>query len=155
MESLMHKDIPGLEEYYSVSSTGEIFSKRSKIILKNRLRKDGRYDISLKCNGNRYYYLISRLVAELYIPNPNNLPEVNHKDGNKGNDDEGNLEWCTEEFNSEHARDTGLKSNKLNKDIANKIRVEYLDGVSQVALANKYEVNKSTINRIINNKIWN
>lgn len=58
--------------------------------------------------GVRRYYRVSRLVAEAYIPNPNNLPIVNHIDGNKQNDVVANLEWCTVAENTQHAYDNDL-----------------------------------------------
>lgn len=53
--------------------------------------------------------LVHRLVAMAFIPNPDNLPEVNHKDGNKHNNHFTNLEWCTASNNKQHAHDTGLR----------------------------------------------
>lgn len=56
----------------------------------------------------RRYYRVSRLVAEAYIPNPNGFEIVNHKDGNKQNDNVDNLEWCTTSMNTQHAYDNDL-----------------------------------------------
>lgn len=53
-------------------------------------------------------YLVHRLVAEKYIPNPDNLPQVNHKDRNRLNNDPSNLEWVTNQENSEHAMSVGF-----------------------------------------------
>lgn len=62
------------------------------------------------CVKNKHYMrYVHRLVAECYLPNPNNLPEINHKDGNKGNNDVINLEWCTSAENKRHAIRTGLR----------------------------------------------
>jgi hypothetical protein len=60
-------------------------------------------------NNDRKYFLIHRLVAQTFIPNPENKPEVNHKDGNKHNCYYKNLEWVTPSENKQHAFDTGLK----------------------------------------------
>lgn len=62
------------------------------------------------CVRNKHYMrYVHRLVAECYLPNPNNLAEVNHKDGNKANNNVDNLEWCTRSENLQHAIRTGLK----------------------------------------------
>lgn len=63
---------------------------------------------------NRY---IHRLVAEAFIPNPNNYPVVNHKDGNKLNNVYTNLEWCSYSHNNQHAIDTGLRKPKNSKNL--------------------------------------
>src|SRR5699024_4725647 len=68
--------------------------------------------------NNRYvkihldkFYPLHKLVAQHFIPNPDNLPQVNHKDGNRYNNSADNLEWCTSKQNVKHAYATGLKSN--------------------------------------------
>ena len=59
--------------------------------------------------NKRYVRYVHRLVAECYVPNPNNAPEINHKDGNKANNAADNLEWCTSRENKLHAISTGLR----------------------------------------------
>ena len=97
------KDIPNYEGLYQVSNLGNIKSLfRYKKILKPIKNTLGYLKVSLYKNKKIKVFSIHRLVAETFIPNPNNLPEINHKDGNKGNNNVENLEWCTRQQNILH-----------------------------------------------------
>lgn len=115
----MFTPINGFEGIYSISEYGEIYSHTrldslgreiGGKILNKITDKDGYYRItlSLGTRNNQKVFRIARLVAESFLPNGNNLPIVNHKDGNKQNDHYSNLEWCTSKENTRHAWDTGL-----------------------------------------------
>ena len=102
------KDIKGYEGLYQVSNLGRVKSlekidfsghKRKCKILKLALNRYGYAYLTLSKNGNKKAYTVHRLVAESFIPNPNKLPFVNHKDENKSNNRVKNLEWCTHEYN--------------------------------------------------------
>jgi len=104
-----------------------------------------------------YTIYIHRLVAMAFIPNPNNYPQVNHKDGDKSNNNVSNLEWCNNQQNSIYARDNGLKPKvcKINMEIANKIRELYKTGeYSQKELGKRYRIKQNTISLIVRNKRW-
>lgn len=68
----------------------------------------GYHFVALSKDNGYHNKLVHRLVAEAFIPNPNNYPCVNHKDGNKSNNSVSNLEWCTIKQNLHHAVETGL-----------------------------------------------
>lgn len=93
------KDIPQYEGLYQVSNLGRVFSVRSQKCLAYRKRSDGYVRVALQMNGKRSFLYMQRLVANVFIPNPNDLPEVNHKDENPGNNAANNLEWCTHRYN--------------------------------------------------------
>ena len=94
------RDITGYVGHYQVSNTGLIRSiKKAPYILKCDHQKNGYQRVYLWLGNSKKNYLVHRLVAEAFIPNPNCLPEVNHLDENKDNNDVNNLEWCTHLYN--------------------------------------------------------
>lgn len=96
------KPIEGFEDY-EISNYGRVKSLKSKRILKpsntNMYSK-----VSLWKNGKGYFKLVHRLVARAFIPNQNNLPNINHKDENPQNNKAENLEWCTQKYNNNYGR---------------------------------------------------
>ena len=95
---------------YFISNFGRVFSKKSNKVMKNRVvSKNGYQQITL----DNSQLLVHRLVAQAFIPNPNNLPCVNHKDENPGNNDFRNLEWCTYKYNSNYGTNPIRHSKKM------------------------------------------
>lgn len=98
---------------YIVSSNGHVYSthdsQRSAYHqeISQHENADGYMTITTGATGNRKSVRVHRLVAMAFIPNPNNLPEVNHKDCNRKNNDVSNLEWCTHAYNIQYAIDQG------------------------------------------------
>lgn len=100
------KDIKGFEGYYQISSYGRVksFKKyKNGYILSNKNCKGKYFSLVLSANEKKKSTRIHRLVAEAFIPNPNNYPCVNHKDLNKQNNCIDNLEWCTYQYNVRHS----------------------------------------------------
>ena len=108
------KPVVGYEQYYQISNKGRVKSlyKNGKTkILRPKQRRDGYYIVSLaNRKGGIKYAAIHRLVGKAFIPNINNYPQINHKDGIKTNNNVENLEWCTKSQNMRHAYDIGLSS---------------------------------------------
>ena len=103
------KDIQGYEGLYRVSNLGRVksFHKAKEHILSPGKDKDGYFQVQLYKNGINKMRKVHRLVAQAFISNPNNLPQINHKDENKQNNNVDNLEWCTNEYN--HNYGTAVK----------------------------------------------
>lgn len=99
------KKIDGTEDY-QISNSGEV--KNSNRQLKPRTDKDGYLIIDIRFEEAKKTCRVHRLVSEAFIPNPENKPCVNHKDGNKKNNSVDNLEWCTYSENMTHAVKNGL-----------------------------------------------
>lgn len=128
----MLKDIKNFEKYYSIDENGNVFSKIRNKYLKLNYKKNGYIYVSLQVNNIKTTKRVHRLVAEAFIPNPENKPFVNHIDGNKSNNNVQNLEWVTGSENNIHAMNTGLFDPRkqchtyelidLNGDIINKFK---------------------------------
>lgn len=170
------KDLIGFEKGYQISNLGRLKSKER--IVDYGWKKANRLSKLLSFREGKYGYLYTiisinkirktvkphRLVALNFIPNPLNLPEVNHLDGNKLNNAFWNLEWSTKSNNIQHAFNIGLKISKkgesshyakLNKEIVSKIREDYKkENITQLSLSRKYEVSQAQIQRIVTNKNW-
>ena len=165
----------GYEDYLLVSSEGRVRSVDRTIIRSNgrdynhsgKLKKlikiksgylqVGVTDTSKKLHKTLY---VHRLVAETFIPNTENKPQVNHKDGNKLNNSVHNLEWATQNENMKHAYDSKLKyglsgennpTSKLREDDVRFIRESNLKNVE---LSKMFNVSKSNITSIIKRKVW-
>ena len=114
------KDIPEYEGLYKINNIGEIrrystYNNYDKRIpeyhnVKAHIDKCGYYRVILSKNNKIKNYLVHRLVAKAFIPNPNNLPQVNHKDENNSAN---NLEWCTRSYNCQYGTRTKRIANKM------------------------------------------
>lgn len=99
------KPIPGFEDYYQVSNLGKV--KNSRKQMKTYFNNSGYECIDFTINKVKSKHLVHRLVCLTFFDNPDNLPEVNHKDENKRNNTLVNLEWCSRSHNKQHSIATG------------------------------------------------
>jgi len=95
--------VKGYAQIYLVSRLGEVYSIRNKCLLKPSDNQRGYLQVVLYNGIKRKTFKVHRLVASAFIPNPENLPQINHKDGNKTNNHFTNLEWCNNRHNAIHA----------------------------------------------------
>lgn len=155
-------------QYYEISNKGYIRNSKTKKICKT-YKSDKNYSIicvSLGSRKKRKCFRIHKAVAETFIPNPNNLPQVNHKDGNKDHNYEENLEWVTDIENKIHAIKHNLqkyhhgisnKNHKLSDEDVLYIREHYVPRSKEFgcrALARKYGVHHTTIIAILKKERW-
>lgn len=161
LEEIMWKTIQGFENY-EINNQGKVRNKSSGKTLKDTLSWNGYRRISLSGGkrGSKKGFMIHRLVAEYFIPNPNNLPEVNHKNLIKSDNRVENLEWCSKLENMQHAKEAGVlvikrgeenNTSKLSNRDIDKIRnstIRYQD------LADLYGVCVRTIVRVKKKESW-
>jgi len=157
--------IPGTKNYYATKS-GLIKSE-----IKGRIKyltqwadAKGYLRVKIVLNEKATSIAVHRLVALAFLPNPENKPQINHKNGIKTDNYLENLEWSTCAENVKHAWLTGLSkptkgenhsTSKLNENKVYAIRIMYsLNKATLLELANIFKVNKSTIHAIIQNKNW-
>jgi hypothetical protein len=101
------KPVDGYAGIYSVTREGMVYSHRGGRFLRLSLDNYGYRKVSLQVDCQRKTPKVHRLVAMAFLPNPNNLPLVNHKDLNKQNNTVDNLEWCDHKHNTRHAAAAG------------------------------------------------
>lgn len=113
------KDVVGYEGLYKVSDKGRVKSlKFGKVkILKPVRDTCGYLRVNLCKNGLKKTYYVHHLTAQSFIPNPNNLPEINHRDEDKTNNKVENLEWCTAKYNANFGTRNQRQAEKVSKPV--------------------------------------
>jgi hypothetical protein len=169
-------EIQGYEGLYSVTSDGRVWSHPKGTNTKNgrwlSLDNSGRYPVvGLMKDGKKKRHSVHRLVAQAYVLNPNNLPQVNHINGNRTDNRAENLEWVTSSENRIHAWNTGLQvatedhkasarkagygRRLFSMEQAEDIRAAYASGdMNQYELAAQYNTSQAVINGIVLNKTY-
>lgn len=122
------KPITGYQDYF-ISSFGRVWSNKNNKWLHQSLRGDKKINsmylsVSLGKNGKFKSFSVHRLVAQEFLSNPDNLPQVNHKDQNKFNNKVDNLEWCSNKYNMTYG-------NRLNKMVQTKCKNGFIKAVVQ------------------------
>ena len=142
----MWKNVKNWEDYYEINELGKIRNKLTNEVLVGDTNSTGYHRVSLQNKNHtpvQKRYFVHRLVAEHYIPNPDNLPEVNHKDSNINNNISSNLEWSNKKDNERHSRKYGNKEFKP-------FKVIYTNGNEKVYefkqdLADELQVDRCTV----------
>ncbi len=154
------KDVTGYEGLYQVSNKGNVKSVKRVVkrpnntnlsvkerLLKTRSNRKGYAMVHLSKRGKEKSTTVHRLVAQAFIPNPNNLPQINHKDENKNNNCVENLEWCDNKYNMNYGtaieRTVKTKSERYN-----------LSEISQKGQATKNKNNIGCVSIPVNQFTW-
>lgn len=147
-------------EFY-ISNYGKVKNIRTNNIRKTSIHHSGYERLWVKSyTGEQISIYIHKAVAELFVPNPDNKPIVNHKDGNKLNNFFTNLEWVTQQENMQHAFKNKLCDNSYKRKLTNNqvydiINIYKNKEKSMQQLADMYNVSKTTIWTIIHNNGYN
>jgi hypothetical protein len=150
---------------YFITENGDVYRKWGDRYKKLKpFINHGYHRICLCVNNIKKKYRINRLVAECYIPNPDNKPIVNHIDSDKLNNHYSNLEWVTDRENKDHAIENGLysKGEKNGRNILSEkqiiwIRQNYKKGDKELGsrpLSRRFNVSKGCIDGIIHYRTW-
>ena len=145
------KDIEGYEGLYQISNLGRIYSNISNKILALRKNKRGYSQINLYKDGGRTMFSIHRLVAQTFIPNPENKPQVNHIDEDKTNNRVDNLEWVTSKENNNHGTRLYRSAMKKRRSVVSKHIKSgaVLVHDSQISASIKLSVRRTDINNVL------
>ena len=117
------KDIKNFEEEYAVYEDGRVWSHKRQMFLIPRDNGSGYLQVMLYKDGKHKNFRVHRLVAEAFIPNPNNLPYINHKDEDKHNNSIDNLEWCDRKYNNNY----GTRNERMRKSLSVPVYCEELN----------------------------
>jgi hypothetical protein len=155
--------IDNYPNYYVSHEKQQVWSRLHNRYLKLFLINCGYYGIGLSNEHGKKNFLFHRVLAETFIPNPNNYPDINHLNGNKLDNTLSNIEWTTPKLNANHAILTGLfdpkehyhlrRKKNITKEQALEIR-NNPDRLTQKQLGEKFNLSVCSISKIHRNKCW-
>lgn len=175
MSKEIWKEVVGYESYYQVSDYGNVRSvnrvvpngfggeMRVKGMSINSRMGANYINITLTKNGKKNTFNVHRLVAIAFLPNPNNLPYVNHIDGNKLNNCDDNLEWSTEVHNSNHSYNMGLSASGSSshyakvseRTVAEIIHINNTTNLTYAIIGQVFGVCAESVSNMCRGKSWN
>ena len=148
-------------EKYEILEIGKVLNQKTGRILKTDLSPSGHHRVILCINGQPKRYYLHRLVATEHVPNPDNKPFINHKDGNKNNNHKSNLEWVTCQENTIHAFEIGLRSRgedatqaKLSNELVHEVCGLISAGFIRGDVLKHLPINKTQFDDIRRRKSW-
>lgn len=153
------RDVVGFEGLYQVSNLGRVKSLPRKVpfgvayriteetILKPHQMRHGYMSVGLKVHNKPKYMTVHRLVAMAFIPNPDKLPHINHKDEDKTNNCVDNLEWCTAKYNNNFGTKKERQVQKRSKEVVGYNK----DGIEVMRFPSSMEAERNGYNRT---SIW-
>ena len=165
---LVYPNVPDSLNRFEISNYGRLKNTKTQYIYKPNVLNTGYSSVRTTVGKDKIHILIHKAVAYTFLDNPHNLPEVNHKDGNKTNNHVNNLEWCTSHDNQQHKYDIGLfdtnkikgennGASKLTWNDVEYIRENYIPRSRQFgsrAMARKFNVKHVTILSVLHNETW-
>ena len=167
---LVYPNISNEQNRFEISTFGRLKNIKTKHIYNPNVLNSGYCSVrtTLGERNNKIHILIHKAVAYTFLPNANNLPEVNHKDGNKENNCVDNLEWCTSHENQQHKYNVGLfdknkikgennGASKLTWENVEYIREHYIPYSREFgsrAMAKKFNVKHVRILSVLHNETW-
>lgn len=146
----MWKNIPKWKLYYEINENGDVRNKLTGNYIKGDINNAGYYRICLYHKSKKQRFFRHRLVAQLFIPNPNNYPEVNHINGDKTMNNKNNLQWCDRTYNEREAHRLGIKEYKPFKILFQNGEVKYYEFA--IDLVNELGLTKRTIQNYLQGK---
>ncbi len=163
--------VPGFEGFFSVTRDGRVWAHARSWVrgkgspgsheghwMKPVLDKTGYHRVRISLGPVRHFPSVHRLVALAWLPNPLGLPQVNHIDGDKLNNRDSNLEWCTQAENNRHAHAIGLHGphprRKLSDEGARSVRLRHAAGDSVTELAREFGLDRKTVYGVLKGRTY-
>lgn len=148
---------------FAVDIEGNVCNITTGNSCKPQLTPDGYLRVTTKYKGKSRNAVVHRLLAIAFIPNPNQLPQVNHIDGIKTNNSIDNLEWCTNQDNSDHANSSGLRDSMLgegshfnvhSEDIIKTVCEMLQEGCRNIDICRTLDLPKTLVSDVRNKRSW-